>query len=431
MASRIQVLAPQAVSALSKTDRIGRYPKHTFSVISKPFSVTPFGIAPVLPGETIQSIFMESRVITDPIKNAITGWKKDYFFFYVKATTLSGDGSAIRNMFVDLDDNTLLAGALIADDQKYYTAKGGQPFLKQAIDQIILNYFRDEGEAVTVKPDIYGYPVAQIRETSWLESLIDKDLVPDQLALDAAADTGDIERLLTAFETLRSMGLANISWEEYLASFGIAATPLEDTVKPQLLFHTNDFQYPSNTINPADGTPSSAVSWVFRQGENKKRTFFKEPGFIVGVTVTRPKVFFSGLAGSMSAHLDRAWDWMPELLINLPASSLKKFEPGTGPLGDRTTDTDAYFADMRDLFTSGDQFQNRTIFDPNMAADNSAINSLQLPAVDLNWKYPTEAMVNALFKTTTAVTIREDGYFSLSIKGKQRDHTPNSNLLVV
>jgi hypothetical protein len=132
----------------------------------------------------------------------------------------------------------------------------------------------------------------------------------------------------------------------------------------------------------------------------------------------------------MSAHLDRAWDWMPELLINLPASSLKKFEPGTGPLGDRFTDTDAYFADMRDLFTSGDQFQNRTAFDPNLVSDTSVINSLALPAVDLNWKYPTEAMVDSLFKGA-AVAIREDGYFSLSIKGKQRDHTPLSNLLVV
>jgi hypothetical protein len=227
------------------------------------------------------------------------------------------------------------------------------------------------------------------------------------------------------------MGLANISWEEYLASFGIAAAQVEDTIKPQLLFHTNDFQYPSNTVNPADGTPTSAVSWVFRQGENKKRVFFKEPGFIVGLTVTRPKIFFGQLAGNMSAHLDRAWDWMPEILNQLPSSSLKKFEPGTGPLGDRNTDTDAYFADMRDLFTHGDQFQNRSAYDPASISDLSHMNGVQLPDVNLNWRYPTEAMCKNLFKTANFEFIREDGYFSLSIKGKQRDATVEPNKLLL
>ncbi len=425
-------------TALTPTDRVGRYPKHTFAVESKPFAIVPIGIAPVLPGETLKSLFMESRVITDPIKNAITGWKKDYFFFYLKATSLTGLGDAFRTMFVDLDDQVGMAAtpgglaAAVADSKTYYTAKGGIPYLERCIREIVNNYFRDEGETYDNKPLVGGYPVAQIRESSWMDSLIDKDLVPDQAALDAASDTGDFERLLTAYETLRSLGLANISWDEYLATFGISQPQIEETNKPILVFHVNDFQYPSNTVNPTDGSPSSAVSWVFREGENKKRKFFKEPGFIVGVTVTRPKVFFQGLAGNMTAHLERAWDWLPELLINLPSSSLKKFEPGTGPLGDRTTDTDGYFVDMRDLFVHGDQFVNRNTFDPNLITDGASFSGLNLPDQTLNWKYPTEAMVNNLFKTPASATaIREDGYFSLSIQGKQRDTTPNTNRLLV
>jgi hypothetical protein len=383
---------------------------------------------------------MESRVITDPIKNAITGWKKDYFFFYLKATSLPGLGDAFRSMFVDLDDQTTMqaqVGGLpvqVTDNKSYYTAKGGLPYLERCLREIVNNYFRDEGEAYDNKPLINGYPVAQIRESSWMDSLADKDLIPDQLALDAASDTGDFERLLTAYETLRSLGLANISWDEYLATFGITAPQIEETNKPILIFHTNDFQYPSNTINPADGTPSSAVSWVFREGENKKRKFFKEPGFVVAVTVTRPKVFFQGLAGNMTAHLERAWDWLPELLINTPSSSLKKYEIDTGPLGDRAAgkETDSHFVDMRDLFVHGDQFQNRALFDPNMIADGAPFNGLLLPDQALNWKYPTEAMVNNLFKTPASATlIREDGYFSMSIQGKQKDTTPNPNRILI
>jgi hypothetical protein len=436
MALRPQVQLVQS-TALAPTDRIGRYPKHTFNVRSMPFSVTPFGIAPVLPGETLKSLFMESRVITDPIKNPITGWKKDYFFFYVKATTLYGD--AIRNMFIDLDDNvelSLTQGAATTT-LPYYTAKGGVPYLELAVRSITDTYFRDEGEFYNNKPLINGYPVAQIRETSWMDTLLDKDLVPEQSQIDAAADTGDLERLMLAFEQLRSMGLANITYEDYLASFGINLDTQQELDRPTLLMHTNDFQYPSNTVNPADGTPSSAVSWVFRQGENKKRAFFKEPGFIVGVTVTRPKIFFGGQAGNMAAHMSRAWDWMPELLINMPSHSLKKFDsvnptaPATatlGPLGVRSTTTDQYFVDMRDLLNHGDQFQNRLVFDPLQASNLSEINGVQLPDSTLNWRYPTEAQVKLFFKTAGSEYIREDGYFALSIMGKQRDATPNANL---
>jgi hypothetical protein len=409
------------------TDRVGRYPKHTFNVFSKPFSITPIGIAPVLPGETLKSIFMESRVVTDPILNPITGWKKEYFYFYVRATDILGD--AIRNMFIDIDDNSdlTLTNGVAANDLKYYTAKGGVQYLEIGMRKIVDAYFRDEGELFN-NSTINGYPGAQIREATWMDSLKDKDLVPDQLALDAAADTGDLERLMMAFETLRGLGLANMSYEDYLGTFGIKVDE-EEATKPLLLHHDSNFQYPSNTVSAADGSVASAVSWVFRGGEAKKRRFFKEPGFIIGLSLTRPKIYFGGLAGNMAAHLTRAWDWLPELLLGQPVHSLKKFEAATGPLGDRglagvtVEDTDAYFADMRDLFLHGDQFQNRVAFQTDMAdAAWGASNIIALPDINLNWKYPTDAIVNSLFKVATG-GIRQDGYFSLNIAGKQRDHT--------
>ncbi len=429
---RIQIVSEPATSA---TDRVGRYPKHTFNVRSKPFAVTPIGIAPVLPGETLKSIFYESRVVTDPIKNPLTGWKKEYVFFFVKATALLGD--AIRNMFVDLHGaadpaatvDMSTTNGLLNNDQKYFTAKGGVNYLELGLKNFVDHWMRDEGQLWSTFPLIDGYPVAQIREQNWMHSMVDKDLIPDQALLDTASDTGDLERLLMAFEQLRALGLANITFDEYLASFGISSDKLEE-VRPELIHHGSDFQYPSNTVNPADGSVASAVSWVFRQGENKKRKFFKEPGFVIGFTVTRPKVFFAGIAGNMTAHLTRAWDWLPELLIGLPNSALKKFELDTGPLGARTTDTDAYFADMRDLFLHGDMFQNRVLFDAEMdAVANSDLNALPLPDAALNWKYPTEVMVNSLFKTGGAEFVREDGYFSLNIAGKQRDFTPGTTRL--
>lgn len=53
---------------------------------------------------------------------------------------------------------------------------------------------------------------------------------------------------------------------------------------------------------------------------------------------------------------------------------------------------------------------------------------LALPPNDLSnngWKYPTEAMCKSFFKDAggTAFFVRQDGYVSLSIKGKQVDYT--------
>jgi hypothetical protein len=431
MATRISLVQPvSGAQAIGSTDRVGRYPKHTFNTVSMPFSVTPIGIAPVIAGETLTNLFMESRVITDPINNPITGWKKEYFFFFVKATTIYGD--AIRNMFVDFEgaptDLSVTNGAA-ANSLAYYTAKGGVPYLELGLKKIVDTYFRDEGEAWNTPALINGYPAAQIRENSWMDSLLDKDLVPEGAQLDTAADTGDLQRLISAYETLRTMGLANITWEEYLGTFGINFDTPAELDRPELLMHTSDFQYPSNTINPADGSPSSAVSWVFRQGENKKRKFFREPGFVIGLTVTRPKVFYTGLAGNMAAHMSRAWDWMPELLLGIGGSTLKAFDAGTGPLGDRTTDTDKYFADMKDLLLHGDQFQNRAAFNV-VPAVASAINGVPLPDVALNWRYPLEAHVQSFFKSAGFDKIREDGYFSLTIRGKQRETSPGSALTV-
>lgn len=424
---------PVSVSTVldaSTTDRVGRYPRHMFNVQAMPYSIQPLAIAPVLPAESLTNLFFESRCITSPIRNSIIGWKKEYFAFYVKVTDLLQD--AIRNMFVD-PTNTDLSATLgvAANDTAYYTAKGGVPYLKLAIERIAATWFRDAGESAT-NVVINNYPAAQIREGFYLDSLTDKDDMPEGAALATATDAGDLDRLLLAFEQLRAMGLAKMDYEDFLRSYGISV-PDKDQDRPELLFHCSDFQYPSNTVNPVDGTPSSAVSWVFRQGENRKRKFFKEPGFVIFLTVTRPKVYFSGLAGNAAAHMSRAWDWMPALLHEHPQTSLKQFPVAAGPLGDRAVDPDSYFLDMRDVLTYGDQFHNRQSFDASMAGAEGVFHAVPLPDGNLKWKYPTEASVKKFFSDTATAgrqNIYEDGYISLQIMGKQRDMTRGNIALV-
>lgn len=405
------------------TDRVGRYPKHTFQVQALPFTAQPFFFARVLPGETMQNLFMESRVISDPILNPIIGWKKQYFFYYVRMTDLLLESA--KEMFVDPTNTDLTATLGIgANDQHYYTAKGGIDWLKRAVTRVIETWFRDEGETAAAHA-VSGVPIVQIREQTFMDSLTDKDDMPEGEDIAEGQSMRDLEALMNAFEQLRALGIADMTYEDWLRSNGIAI-PNKDENKPEEIALFSDFQYPSNTVDPTTGIPASAVSYVFKNGQRKPFRF-KEPGFLVGLSVTRPKVYFGGLAGMQAAHAGRAWDWMPNYLREMPETALKYFTAGTGPLGDRSTDTDAYFLDMRDGLIHGDQFQNMVPFPANSANPTTvgANHLLALPDVNLNWKYPTEAMCKSFFVDSagTKTFIRQDGYVSLHIRGFEVDYT--------
>jgi len=409
------------------TGRVGRYPKHTFQVNAYPFQAQPFMIAPVLPNETLKSLKFESRVITSPIKNSIIGWKKEYYFFYVRATDLLSD--SIRDMFVDPANVDLGATlGIAANDRFMYTSKGGIDYVNRCLRSVWKHYFADWDDVYEDfdSADRAGVPYVQVRDRFWLDSITDGDLMPDGDDTSTATSAEQLATMMAMYDQLRAMGIANMTYEDYLRSYGISV-PGPQEHKPELLCRLSDFQYPSNTIDPADGSPTSAVSWVFNNTVRDEK-FFKEPGFIFGVSITRPKLYFGGLAGNLSAYLGRAWDWLPNYLNEsnptpMPFTSLKHFTGDTGPLGDRTSATDDYWVDMRDLFLHGDQWLSAIPFNP-APANEGDFNSIALPPGDNAqlYKYPNDAMVKSLFVGNVG-TVNEDGYVSMSISGKQLDYT--------
>lgn len=406
------------------TDRVGRYPKHPFLTREVPFTAQPFMLARVLPGETLENLFMESRVISDPILNSIIGWKKEYYFFYVRASDLLLN--AIKAMFVDPANANITGQDEAANKTTTYAAKGGIDWAQKCLDRVVETYFRDQGETAASRAFADGSRIVQIRDTMWMDSMIAKANMPEGPAIAGATSAGDLDRLMDAFAQLRALGLADMTYEDWLRSQGISI-PDKDDDKPELLARFSEFQYPTNTVEPTTGVPASAVSWVFKNGE-RKRFFFKEPGFLLGVSVTRPKVYFGGLAGSVAGFAKRAWDWMPNYVADMPETSLENQPVNTGPLGDRTGGTvwADYFIDNRDELLYGDQWQNMRAFTATLATDG-ANHMLALPDATGNFRYPSEAMCKAFFKTpASAFYVRQDGYVSLSIKGLQVDYT-NTN----
>lgn len=416
---------PTYIENVPPVGRQNRNPQHRWVVEHKPFAIQPICIAPVIPGETMKNALFQARVVTDPIKNRLIGWWHEYYWFYVKHTDLDGSED-FKNMMLD-PDKDMSAYLPAAAVSGYYNALGstygGIDWVKFCLKRVVEEYFREEAQAWDVAT-IDGMPAAGIVNNSWLDSAILSANLPSGADIDTAdvVTPGDIEPAYAAWQLLMAQQLINMTYEDYLRSFGIRGRAVTENAKiPELIRYTRDWQYPSNTIDPNDGSATSAVSWAISERIDKDR-FFTQPGFIFGVTVTRPKVYCSNQRGALVQWLDRAQDWLPAMLRPDPWTSLKEFDDAVGPLGGLTGGGgNDYWIDLRDLFIYGDQFVNT-----NITTGDGLDNDIELPGPTLTHaakNYPSEAMVDSLFSADTAEKVRQDGVISFNILGTQRDNT--------
>jgi hypothetical protein len=77
------------IREVGKSRRIPRNPQHRFYLETRPWQIQPFLIAPVLPGETMKNLLLQSRVVSDPLLASLTGWFCEYYFFYCKHRDLA------------------------------------------------------------------------------------------------------------------------------------------------------------------------------------------------------------------------------------------------------------------------------------------------------------------------------------------------------
>lgn len=415
-----------------RTGRVMRRPQHNFYLRQRPFIIQPFMLAPVLAGETLKNLLLQARAVTDPIKNPLIGWWKEYYFFYVKLTQIdeiySNEDETSNDSFVGMllnsatFDKTAHSRYTTAAVTDLYKSAVGQIDMVQACrDVVVRDWFRPEDETYAHGAGLLsGLPMAAINHTSWIDSLtIAANVVRPDVNVDINANAtitaSEVDEALRRWQWARSTGMTDLSYEDYLASFGVNVEVEQSKSKSELLRYVREWTYPTNTVEPTTGVPASACSWAIQERADKDR-FFKEPGFLFGVTVTRPKVYLTGLTSPLGNFLDRGLDWLPAHLKADAWSALKNFATGAGPIPS-ITDVNGYWVDIRDLFMYGDQF----IGTSGSVTDN---NRMDLPGVTGAKRYPSAARISDLFKTaTTAEFVREDGTVSLTIAGTQMDYT--------
>lgn len=388
-----------------------RNPSHTHYVTARPYQIQPFLIAPVLPGETLKSANLQGRIVTDPLANGafnIMPWWHEHYFFYVKLRDLPNRAD-FEAMF--LKQTALPGGMTAAAKDATYHAGKTVDYVQQCLDVVTKEYFRNEGE--TTAPLIDNLPIASaIRHgQNWMDSLI-KDTVATPVNNEFMNPEGERDPWashLEAYERMRATRMIEMSFEEFLAMQGVKGLATEEMNKPELLRYTSSWGYPSNTVDPATGVPSAAFAASVSERIDKDR-FFKEPGFIFGVTVLRAKIFAGNQRGSAVSMLTNAYSWLNVLMQDRPETAFQEFVGGadgvaTGPLRGQT---DGYWVDIEDLFRYGDQF----VAGGGALPQNFAP---ALPDATGDKRFMTSAMINALFLSASVNKYRYDGRTDLHI----------------
>jgi len=411
--------------------RVERSPQHSFQLRTRPWQIQPFMIAPVLPGETLKNATLQARVVTDPLENALIGWWTEYYFFYVKHRDLY-DRDLLTNAMIDPStDLSTLDGAT---SQAYYHTNGTDLAINWTalcMERVVDEYFREEGTSyATAAALIDSIPIAGVGVQNFMESATNNDdfvnpstLDPDLASAGSAGGTtvrpSEIEAALRAWQLARLNKTTDMSYEDFLRSYGVNIPKEEELHKPELLRYIREWSYPTVTINPADGVPSAAVAWSIKDRIDKDR-FFREPGFIFGVTVARPKVYLANLTSSAVMLMKDAVSWLSPFLQQDAWSRLVKVTASDPPLD---ANTDDYWVDIGDLLSYGDQFVNFA-----MSATDDGSVALPLAALgSAGKKYATSTDADSLFKTESTLNkIRQDGVVNLNILGRITDTTPMS-----
>lgn len=411
------------MTELARQQRVPRRPRHAFQLRTKPFQIQPFCIAPVLPGETMQNAFLQARAVTDPLRNRFLGWRADYMLYYVKLRDLDGRDDFTK-MFTQLNYDISSYNAAANEWSNHF---GGAPdWTALCLKRVVEEWFRNEGETWNSN-HIDNVPIAQIKDIGWLDSIYpsatesgdDIDLTDVASPGGSAVLASEIEDAMRTWTWLQSQNLTNMSYEDFLAQAGIKGMVQEEPHRPELMRHWSEWTYPVNTVEPTTGVPTSACSWVIADRADKSR-YFKEHGFILGVTVKRPKVYFK-LSGSAVGLMTDMFAWLPSVMSPDPGTSLVTVAQGEGPI-QNGSDVNGYVVDRRDLFIHGDQFINFA----NTAVDAGLVD---LPTATLIRRYASAADAASLFADDDPgdlIQIHEDGVINFNILGQQEDITPGT-----
>ena len=276
-------------------------------------------------------------------------------------------------------------------------------------------------------PAAYLQEKAGVFDNAILESALDT-AVDVSVPVDATPtpDTVSIRDVITAmqsYELLKQGNLVEGTYEDFLRSYGVRLSKPELENVPELLRYTRTWTYPSahvqpSTVTAGDDNVTSACSWSIAERADKDR-FFREPGFIVGFNVVRPKTYRGNQKRPAVSLLDDQKSWLPAVLSGTPEASWKQVtDAATDILGG--TGSANWWVDLKDLFLYGDQFMTH----------QADVNEMASPTAALGVKGPVQADVDALYVSGDATAgVKQDGVARIVINTHLVETSPRGTIV--
>lgn len=430
-----------------RTERTTRRPQHPYNIQTLPFLITPVMLAPVLPGETLTGLMLQAQTWSDPLAGTLknTGWWNEYNVFYVKHRDMPGWEIGVDGLGKDLIDmfvnnESLLPEHIQGGNVRWGAAPNGVNFVLPAMQRVVEEYFRDEGEtagayayAAASHPGLQGYMKAQIygrgRDDMAQKLTLASAYEDHRQKLDIDGDgqiyVGDeMNRAFTEWAAAHDAGLITMTYQDWMRTYGGEADhgtepDRVDQHRPEDIDYTREFTYPTNTVEPTTGIASVAVGWRTAYAYRKKHRF-EEPGWILVTQTVRPKVYLGNQAGLMASMMTDRNAWLPAVLNAESTVGHRTFAETDGPFS--VPFAVSYMTDMRDLFLYGEQFINYAM------VGGTTPGFPALPTATGQRRYMDDASIDNLFSAPATGVIRSDGMISLSILGRQREDTNNLKL---
>lgn len=415
MPPRIEVVMPGQTR-----QRFHRRPNFPIAGSMKPFGLYPIMLHPVLPGETLKSASSKWTVISQPLVNPFCGAWLESWLFYIKLTDLDRD---LGQMFIS-DSYSTSGWTATATSAKFFTLSGGIAWVQKCIEKVHDSYFISEGET----PQTWVGVDANIRQIkmnsrSWYQNLM---FEPAEVALDTTGERDHVEQM-SAWQMVQQMQLTELSYESYLEQYGVQSQNL-GVGDPEILRYTRSWTKPTNVIDPANGSPTSAWVWNDEMKLDKDKRF-NEPGFILQAAAIRPKMYQANILYSMMQNMWGFTDWYPAYNLPNPSAGIRRIGTDDGVFLTTINEAEGevqLLYDHRDLLSHGEQFINDTA--PEYALPTSSGWSTIAAAndADVRGEYCTDGDVQAIFVGTSDPKERVlyEGITGLTIAGHVQDTTP-------
>lgn len=393
-----------------------RMPNFPVAGTMKPFGLYPIMCHPVLPGETLKSFRLKWRCLSKPITHPLSGAWLETWLVYVKLTDLDRD---LGNMFID--DTYSTTGYTSSGSEKYFTKSGQIDWIKLCTEKVHDSYFMDDSETART---IDGVRQTKLSANSWYQNMIFK---PADDALDTT-DIHDAVQELDAYMMMQQMNMSELTYEKYLEQYGVRSIRQAEG-DPEILRYARSWTLPVNTVEPTDGTPSSAWVWSDETKADKDKRF-NEPGFLLCLASVRPKMYQKHLEHSFVGNLWGFSDFYPAYNLEDPTAGIKEITSADPVFhADHRTDVGdvTMLYDHRDLLNHGEQFVNEWGGTPFSLPLSTGLTAQDADDnASLRGEYATSTDIDALFTSATATDkfCYYEGIAHADILGHVTDTTP-------